>query len=306
MKKMFVMLMVLLLIFSTFALANEKSEAKTFEGYTYNKVINKDGNKLFTKLEKNKDIKDINLIYGCDNISGDFKILNDLVTVNANLLKFDKINNIIYYNGTAKYKNEMYNVDFIKNDYGLSGLIYNKDKSEVIPLIMSSLDKDEMDSILFTINNEFKKNANLISEETVIKKDINDLVIDSKSTPINKTEYLFYDGTCIPFVVSAGSVEGTLYYQTNIDVGNQFYADRIYGVINWVSGFDGLSITNTNEEYGHLYGTPSCPPRQMTTWDIDKFAEQEGQYYYKATVSYTLIVKNLPVLFWRSKDVTLP
>ena len=100
--------------------------------------------------------------------------------------------------------------------------------------------------------------------------------------------------------MSGGTVEGTLYYTviSNAPDGMRFYFDRLYGYIDWASGFDGITIANENEPYGIFWGTPNCPSRNTQTWYISQGAYESGNYYLKATVSYTLLVKYVPVLFW--------
>lgn len=275
--------------------ANEQVANNETKGYTYS--IN---NGLLVKEKEVKELEisteDINVL------NGTFYISDDKVTIDATYTKEDKKNKVIYYMGTANYQGKKYLVDIVKNDIGMSGLMYDESRTDVVSFAISKKEVKDLDDGFELFNKEFKR-LNKNFKPNNLQYDVNEASnIGILSTPVKKTLYNAYDGWTIPFVISAGSVEGTFYYTKGLEPEAQFYAEKIYGVVNWNTGFDSLAITNENETYGHLYATPACPPRVITTWTIDKMAYASGQYTFDATVSYSLIVKGAPVLFWDSKE----
>jgi len=101
-----------------------------------------------------------------------------------------------------------------------------------------------------------------------------------------------------------------LYYQTGTQIQIEepqakFYAERIQGVVSWNSWFDLISIRNPNEPYGYLFCTPTCPPRVITTWNINEFACYSGTYDLVGQISYSILVDSIPVLFFNTKTVPI-
>ncbi|MBE3591515.1 MAG: hypothetical protein IMW84_01070 [Thermoanaerobacter sp.] len=217
--------------------------------------------------------------------------------VNFSVDKYKSEKDVDYFKGKAQYGNQSLNMNIVKNSYGLSGIVFN-DKKDVIKAFIIS-DKQKVNEIKKNV-----KNINLSIQNN--KKSYGNL---NKGTIIVPNTYyqdnqlhIFKSALYIPFILSGGTVEGTLYYTvaSNVPDGMRFYFDRLYGYIDWASGFDGIMITNENEPYGVFWGTPSWPSRNIQTWYINQGAYKSGNYYLKATVSYTLLINNVPVLFWDS------
>lgn len=191
--------------------------------------------------------------------------------------------------------------DIIENDNGLSILYYDSSKKFVRTIILNSIDAN-----LNSISNEInKKVVPKIKENKLQSEAVEDTTVDGfvmRSYPINQTHHIYKTALYIPFCISGGTVEGWFHYQTNIDPSAVFYAVSMDAVINWDTGFDSVSITNVDEVYGIFWGTPSCPSRSLQTYSIGMMAEKQSPYKIKATVSYYLLVKGIPALFWDTDE----
>lgn len=260
------------------------------------------------------DLIDIELNESGDSINISFNYNNNLVDISAYESKIDKINSLIYYDGKAAMGQKEYHTSLVSNEYGASGLIYNDDRSITIPFSISKNGSMKEKAKEYNKNVSKFKKENKWKEPNLRFEFHNDISNSSniimRSTLYNKSVRIINDGVSVPFLLSSGSVDGTLYYMTGtqIQIENpnaRFYADRIVGVVNWNTGFDIISIINPNEPYGYLYTTPGYPSRTITTWNINEYACYSDTYELLGQISYTALVQNAPVLFTNRKVVTI-
>lgn len=284
-------------ILPSIALGNtECSKVSVLEGAIYTKNAK-------MELELVEKIYNVSVSKTENSIEGDFALGKNVASFNADYI--DVKEGVYSYNGKFRYNGDIYNCDILENEKGMSILFYN-DSKEYIRTIILSYDKIDTEIIADTINKEVvqkileNKVKVEITEETLLNS--NDGGVKS-GPPVTRTIHMFKDSITIPFIISGGTVDGTLTYITNIDQISRFYAVDILGYVSWASGFDGFSITNTNEMYGNFYGTPGCPSKLYHSFSIARTASKSGAYYFKAVVSYSLLVDVFPVFFW-STDST--
>lgn len=299
MKKIIPFTLIIVLLFSIVAFAQDATsnlnDQDTFYGvsYTQNNGIYLEGLKL----------KNIEVSITEDNISGSFKEGTNEVTFNS--IKIDTVEKeqivVGNYTGTATISEVDYLIQISKNENGFSGIIFNEKKDVKEAFIISKQPILSLKEKFNIINKELdRKKLIKIEEENAISD--NDVGI--LSTYYDRSLHIYKDAKDIIFLYSGGTVEGTLYYTkaVNDPTGMTYYFDRVYGYVAWESGFDGLAIINEDEEYGHVWGTPECPNKSNTTWDISYEAFYTSPYYFQATVSYTLLIDFVPVLFWDSDN----
>lgn len=294
MRKIFVLFIVIIFLtvpsvtFANIFLNNEIN----FSGVVYSKNTNDEFVEEFL-LENVKVKISENVLIGSLNIGGNKS--------NFSADKIKEVDGISYYIGELIIDSNIYNCDIIKNKEGLSILYYDDKKEFVRTIVLTTLNEGLED-----VKNKIKDEvAPVIREQRLI----NDIKIESsndeislRSYPVNRTHHIYKDSLYIPLVIDGGTVEGFFHYQTNIDPSAEFYAVDMDAVINWVTGFDGITITNVDEVYGVFWGTPDCPTKNLQTFQIGMMAEKQSPYKIKATVSYHLLVGKIPVLYWSSDE----
>lgn len=276
-----------MLILSNLGFAMESSnQNKYLEGKIYKKGFDKE-------VVVDDVIKNMKISEDDTKIKGTLKSNKKTLKFTAELVK--KKDGINSYSGSINTKNEKYNCEIVKNNNGLSILYYDNTRKFVRSIVLVNTANK-----LGKVEEEIRSKV----EPTIKEKSKQTFEVESEnsfqlfSNPINQTHHIFKDSVGIPFLLEGGTVEGWFKYQINVDPSMAFYATELEGVINWSSGFDSISITNVDEVYGIFWGTPSCPSRNLQTWNINKAAENDSQYYIDATVSYTLLVQGFPVLYW--------
>lgn len=286
------LLLVLILVIAHPVYAAEISNNVIYEGYTYQKTDN--------SIDVGIPLSNISLDITPTNISGSFLLNNQPINITATFSKSDE-NNLNFYLGKATLNNSLYNLDIIENDNGLSGLIYDEDKINITPFVItrksdsSIASTNSKEAIELIKSNLDSKNSNTESSTTFLQ---------AKSLGNTHTLSLSHSFWNVPYLLSTGEVHGTLYYRTDTLAG-KFWADKVIGTVAWESGFDGFSITNENETYGHLWSSPKCPEKRQYTWSIDEIADKPGTYYFTATISYRTNPKGVPVLLWDTKKVVI-
>jgi hypothetical protein len=298
MKKILVFILVGTMILSVVAIAEENFDynESQYNGVLYN--IENDNVVLGNSID------DIDLLVSGDTIELSFVKSNERININA--LKSNSFyeNNVEYskFVGNATLKEFKYNVQLIISDNGLSGMIYNDNKEVITAFIVSKNNLSEFEYKLQEFNDYLKDSS--LEENSIIKVSENQVL---RSSYYNKSVYIYKDGLSIPFLLSGGTVEGTLHYikAVNDPDGLKYSFDYIYGYVNAESGFDGLAIINEDEMYGVVWGTPSNPSSQITTWNVNYDAYYSSPYYFRATVSYTALVNSIPVLAWDSDKVLI-
>lgn len=171
-----------------------------------------------------------------------------------------------------------------------------------------------------SITFSFKENSNTLekrlqltaktaeSSNLELKEDIVMLepMFSTRSAGQTKTKSIYYKPD-VPFplnwVIATGVIDVTMYYHTDPDPNIKFGVDYFYGHITGVTGFDHVKVTNSNEPGGVLCGTGDQNGGRITKWNMYGIeANESGSYYLEATCSYTVMIENIPTIFWSSKE----
>jgi len=290
MKRLIVLLLVLIIMIVPMTAFADSSirEDTNLKGAVFMKNINEE-------LEEEFTVNNVKIIKLESTISGSLKAGESKITFLAEVIK--KEDGIGYYNGILYLDNKDLKCDVVENGNGLS-IIYYDNTRKYVRLIILSNNGVNVEKVKNEINKEIvpKIKTDKFEHEIIEEPIEGDAVI--RSYPINHTHHMFKDSLNIPLIIGGGTVEGWFHYQTNIDPSAKFYAVDMDAIINWESGFDGVTITSEDEMYGIFWGTPSCPTRNFQTYSIGMMAEEESPYKMEATVSYYLLVECLPVIFW--------
>jgi len=84
------------------------------------------------------DLSNIKLNKSDNSIEMSFKYNNDLVNISASESRSDVENSLVYYEGNVSIGEKSYFASLVSNEHGTSGLIYNDDRSIIIPFSISN------------------------------------------------------------------------------------------------------------------------------------------------------------------------
>lgn len=300
MKRLLVLLLVISIAFipfsgAAFADQSFSKDASKLKGISYY-----DANGIF-KMGSELIIK--SMLINESNIEGVFGVGKDIVNFTADetrtFTREDK--QFVDYSGKAKVNENEYNISIFRYEKSISGMVYDNSKKVILSFIISEEDLGFINDELTRVSKQINKTAPLITVSEEVHND------GTKSAYYNRTIYMFKDAFDIPYILSGGTVEGTLSYvkAVNDPSGMRYSFKDVYGCINAESGFDGFTIANEDEVYGIAWGSPNCPTANIQTWKINYDAYMTSPYYFCATVSYRMLVNNIPVLYYDTDEVLI-
>jgi len=298
MKRIVTVLLTLILIFSTtvvFGATDNFRPKVKWRGMTYKTSRG--------YLEMDNVLNNCSIEITNNKIFGYFELSNTYVSFSAEYKSsiIHQKSSFYTYEGKAIIGSDEATISIVMNKYFITGVIEGKELPLYFLVTKTNIPQAQLSEV-FQIYNQELKNKNLslddlvmveISEEKEIQtieieKSVNRIVSPFYSV-IKHTKHMVIDPISYPFVISSGSLDGTLTYYTGLfdDPEARFYFDNIYGYINANTSLDNMAIENVNEPYGHLYATPPNPGRQIQTFEINDYGKKSGPYYFVGRVSIT-------------------
>ncbi|SNX52621.1 hypothetical protein [Thermoanaerobacterium sp. RBIITD] len=144
------------------------------------------------------------------NIDQNSQVINGSIEgVNFSVDKYKSEEDVDYFKGKAQYGDQTLDINIVKNNYGLSGIVFNNKKDVIKAFIISDKQKlneikEDIKNVNLSIQNNEKSNGDLdLDKETIITPN---------TYYQDKQLHIFKSALDIPFILSGGTVEGTLYY----------------------------------------------------------------------------------------------